>query len=66
MKIKFLNVPELEDDQWILDLCFLVGITKKLHKHNLKLQGKDKVFKDRYENINLPMLVAKQTVRKST
>ena len=59
MKIKFSIAPELEDDQWILDLCFLVGITKKLHKLNVKLQGNDKVFKDCYKNINLPVLVAK-------
>ena len=30
---------ELEENQWLLELCFLADKTKKLNELNLKLQG---------------------------
>ena len=31
-------VPQLEDEKWLLDLCFLVDITTKLNELSKKLQ----------------------------
>lgn len=45
------DVPELEEDQWLLDLCFLADITQKLNELNLKLQGEDNLITDCYEDI---------------
>ena len=44
-------VLQLEDGQWLLDLCFLVDITMKLDEINKKLQRKDKLIKDCYEDV---------------
>ena len=44
-------VPQLEDGKWLLDLCFLVDITTKLNELNKKLQGKDKLITDCYEDV---------------
>ena len=43
--------PQLEYGKWLLDLCFLVDITTKLNELNKKLQEKDKLFTDCYEDI---------------
>ena len=51
MKEKVYDVPELDDDQWLLDLCFLTDITKKLNELNQKLQGEGKLITDCYEDI---------------
>ena len=51
MKANYFDVPEIEDEHWLLDLCFLVDITKKLNKLNHKLQGKDKLITDSFEDI---------------
>ena len=51
MKEKVHDVPELDDDQWLLDLCFLTDITKKLNELNQKLQGEGKLITDCYEDI---------------
>uniref|UniRef100_A0A8C5LZB9 General transcription factor II-I repeat domain-containing protein 2-like n=1 Tax=Leptobrachium leishanense TaxID=445787 RepID=A0A8C5LZB9_9ANUR len=34
-----LDVPELDDPKWVMDLAFLVDLTHELNKLNLKLQG---------------------------
>ena len=44
-------IPQLEDEKWLLDLCFLVDITTKLNELNKKLQGKDKLITDCYEDV---------------
>ena len=46
-------VPQLEDGKWLLDLCFLVDITMKLNELNKKLQGKDKLITDCYEDVQV-------------
>ena len=46
-------VPQLEDGKWLLDFCFLVDITTKLNELNKKLQGKDKLITDCYEDVQL-------------
>ena len=51
MKENCSDVSELDDNQWLLDLCFLADITKKLNELNLKLQGREKLITDCYENI---------------
>ena len=47
---KTLDSCELEN-QWLLDLCFLADITRKLYEHNIKLQGADKLIIDCYKDI---------------
>ena len=44
-------VPQLENGKWLLDLFFLVDITTKLNELNKKLQGKDKLITDCYEDV---------------
>ena len=44
-------VPQLEDGKCLLDLCFLVDTTTKLDELNKKLQGKDKLITDCYEDV---------------
>ena len=44
-------VPQLEDGKWLLDLCCLVDRTTKLNELNKKLQGKDKLITDCYEDV---------------
>lgn len=36
------NVPELEDETWLIKLAFLCDITEKLNELNQNLQGKDR------------------------
>ncbi|GFW16790.1 general transcription factor II-I repeat domain-containing protein 2A [Trichonephila clavipes] len=45
------NTSELSDDQWLLDLCFLTDITMELNELNQKLQGKNKLITDCYQDI---------------
>lgn len=45
------DVPELYDEQWLLDLCFLTEITTKLNELNQKLQGKNKLVTDSFQDI---------------
>lgn len=40
------SVPELSDDNWLLDLCFLVDITEKLNQLNKDMQGQDNIIID--------------------
>ena len=51
MKENCSDVPKLDDSQWLLDKCFLADITKKLNELNLKLQGRQKLITDCYEDI---------------
>ena len=51
MKENCSDVSELDDNQWLLDLCFLADITKKLNELNLKLQEGEKLITDCYEDI---------------
>ncbi len=44
MDMKGEPIPELDQDQWMCDLAFLVDITSHLNKLNLKLQGPDKMI----------------------
>ena len=44
-------VPQPEDGKWLLNLCFLVDTTTKFNELNKKLQGKDKLITDCYEDI---------------
>lgn len=46
------SVPELSDDDWLLDLCFLVDITEKLNQLNKDLQGQDNLIIDACNFIN--------------
>jgi hypothetical protein len=34
-------VLQLSNDEWLLDLCFLVNIIEKLNQLNISLQGKN-------------------------
>lgn len=40
------EIPELEDEQWLSDLSFLVDITNHLNIFNMQLQGKDLTIVD--------------------
>ena len=60
------DVPELEDEHWFLDLCFLVDITKKLNELIQKLQGKDKLITDSFEDIHAFMTKLKLYERQLT
>ena len=42
------EVPQLHDNQWLQDLCFLADITRHLNVLNLKLQGRDALLTDHY------------------
>ena len=44
-------VPQLENGKWLLDLCCLVDRATKLNELNKKLQGKDKLITDCYEDV---------------
>ena len=44
-------VPQLENGKWLLDLCCLVDRTTKLDELNKKLQKKDKLITDCYEDV---------------
>lgn len=44
-------VPELRNDEWLLDLCFLVDIVEKLNQLNISSQGKDNLVIDTFNHI---------------
>ena len=44
-------MPELRNDEWLLDLCFLVDIVNKLNELNISLQGKDNLIVDTFNHI---------------
>ena len=50
IKGHYSDVPELKENQWHLDLCFLADITKKLNDLNIKLQGEEKLITDCYND----------------
>lgn len=39
-------LPELNDEEWLLDLCFLVDVTEKINQLNIELQGQDNLITD--------------------
>lgn len=45
------DVPQLYDEKWLLDLCFLIDITTKLNELNQKLQGENKLIVNCYQDI---------------
>lgn len=45
------DVKEFYDEQWLLDLCFLVEITEKLNLLNLEMQGENKLITDCYQSM---------------
>lgn len=45
------NFPELSDEEWLLDLCFLVDLTEKINQLNKDLQGKDNLIVDACNSI---------------
>lgn len=51
MNDKQIPVPELRNDEWLLDLCFLVNIVEKLNQLNISLQGKDNLIIDMFNHI---------------
>lgn len=44
-------VSNLNDEVWLLDLCFLVDITEKINQLNMELQGQDNLIIDACNNI---------------
>ena len=44
-------MPELRNDEWLLNLCFLVDIVNKLNELNISLQGKDNLIVDTFNHI---------------
>jgi hypothetical protein len=51
MEKKGRNIEELNDEEWITNLGFLVDVTDHLNNLNIELQGKDKFITDMYNNI---------------
>lgn len=51
MNDKQRSVPELKNDEWLLDLCFLVDIVEKLNQLNISLQGKNNLIIDTFNHI---------------
>lgn len=51
MEMKEKTVQELLDDNWILDLAFLVDITNHLNNLNTALQGKDQLVNNLYDHV---------------
>ena len=45
------DVQELNDDEWVQDLAFMVDITEHLNCLNIKLQGRNKFVNDLHETI---------------
>ena len=45
------STDELRDESWLQDLAFAVDITAHLNNLNLKLQGKNKLITDLYDDI---------------
>lgn len=48
MEIKEKPIPELNDDEWICDLAFLVDLTTHLNQLNSNLQAKGKLIHELY------------------
>lgn len=46
-----MDLPELGDPSWLMDLAFLVDITQELNALNLKLQGPGQLVTAAFENI---------------
>lgn len=46
-----LDLPELDDPMWLMDLAFLVDITQQLNTLNLKLQGPGQLVTAASENV---------------
>lgn len=46
-----LDVPELDDPKWIIDLAFLVDIRQELNTLNLQLQGPGQLITTAYESV---------------
>ena len=63
VKKNYSDLPKHEKDKCLLDCWFLVDITRKLNELNLKLQDKEKLITDRYEDIQA--LVAKLKLYKN-
>ena len=45
------HVHESQDESWLIDLAFLVGITTHFNQLNTKLQGKNQLVTHLYEHI---------------
>ena len=51
LEMKGKNTDEIKDESWIQDLAFAVDITAHLSDLNLKLQGKNKLITQLYDDI---------------
>jgi len=49
-KSKF--VPELDDENWLTDLAFLVDITSHLNELNMRLQSENQLINGMFQTIN--------------
>jgi hypothetical protein len=47
------NTDEIKDESWLQDLVFAVDITAQLTDLNLKLQGKNKLITQLYDDITI-------------
>ncbi len=45
------DTSQFYDENWLLDLCFLVDITSKLNSLNQEMQGEQKIITDYYQSI---------------
>ena len=48
-KTKF--VPELDDENWLTDLAFLVDLTAHLNELNMRLQGENQLINTMFQTI---------------
>lgn len=44
-------VPEFENENWLVDLAFLVDITAHLNELNIRLQGKNQLINDMFQTV---------------
>ncbi|XP_045504708.1 general transcription factor II-I repeat domain-containing protein 2A-like isoform X2 [Colias croceus] len=51
MNEKGKSVPELADNQWLIDLGFLTDVTHELNTLNVRLQGKNKLICDMHTDV---------------
>lgn len=51
METKGKPVAEFEDEDWILDLAFLVDVTEHLNDLNLRLQGRNQLINNMFQTI---------------
>jgi hypothetical protein len=51
MESKGKPVIEFEDENWLMDLAFLVDITTHLNELNVRLQGKNKLISNMFQII---------------